>query len=308
MITLIDLSNLIWSTFYSSLKPNRMEAETCPQGYTGHVDFFHQKLVRILQDAPCNEYIFAVDRKPTHKYSIFPDYKKTRGSSKIKFDPKPAIFEMLEQWKANTIYAEHTEADDAIASFIANNIDLSYTVATTDKDLWQLREIPNVRIYNFHKAAYINDIDLKEAFDIEDYAHIKLVKTLWGDTSDNVPNVAPRLQKSLLPIIKQTDGTLTSFWKCVEQNKDQMNKKHLDVLEKNKNKIDVNYNLVKLNFDRTIVKELATKLEIKKEKVLEEIEKKIEEKTEKKDKVESTFKVDLNPFNELNLEDDDIPF
>lgn len=247
MIVVVDLSNLIWSTFYSSLRSNRIEAETCPITYTGHLDFFHAKLVKILQDQPCNEYLFAIDRKPVNKFKLFPDYKKSRN--RIDFDPKPAIMGILGEWNAKILYSDDNEADDVIASFIADHYEQSITVASTDKDLWQLCDLDTVRIYNFQKGSFVSAHDLKEAFDLEHYSHIKLHKALWGDSSDNVPNLVPRHQKSLLPIIKQTDGTLKDFWKHVERQRTSLSEKCLDLLDKNRDKLQINYELVRLNFD-----------------------------------------------------------
>lgn len=247
MIVVIDLSNLIWSTFYSSLTMNKIKAESCPSHYTGHLDTFHSKLVRILQDQPCHEYLFAVDRKPLKKYAIYPEYKKSRN--RIDFDPKPAILETMAAWGSKIIISEDNEADDAIASYIADNYEHAITVASTDKDLWQLCDLPNIRIYNFQKSSFVTKADLKEAYDLEEYTHIKLHKTLWGDSSDNVPNLLPRKQKILLPILKQTDGTLKDFWKVVEKNKTSLPKDCLALLEKNKEKLETNYQIVRLNFD-----------------------------------------------------------
>jgi len=264
VIVVIDLSNLMWSTFHSSLKFNRTEAETCPKGYTGHVDFFHQKLVKILQDQPCHEYIFAMDRKPVKKFQIFADYKKSRG--KIKFDPKPAIMDLLVAWGAKVMYSEDNEADDAIASYIGERIGAAITVASTDKDLWQLLEIPHVKVYNFHKGNFITQVELYEKFDLENFSHIKLHKALWGDTSDNVPNLVPRAQKQLMPLIKKTDGSLRSFWAIFEENKTTLSQKCIATLEANKDKIKINYELVRLNFDCRVIVEAAKKVE---EKILE---------------------------------------
>jgi 5'-3' exonuclease len=237
----------MWASFYASLRAFNVKVEACPATYTGHVDFFHQKLVRILQDAPCHEYYFVMDKKPMNKYRIFPEYKK--GRTKIEFDPKPATISSLMEWGAKVIWSEDNEADDCIASYIAENVDKPFCVATTDKDLWQLCDIPSVRVYNFLKGSFVDKDALKEAYDLEEYTHIKLHKALWGDPSDNVPNVAPRLQKSLMPIIKQTDGTLKGLWDKLDSGWDSLNPKAQAVISMNKDKIQLNYELVKLNFD-----------------------------------------------------------
>lgn len=247
MIVLIDFSNLVWSSFFSSLKYHKYEPENCPADYTGHVDFFHQKLIKILQDQPCEDYIFALDDKPKLKYSIFPEYKKSR--KRLNFNPKPSVMRLLQAWKAKTLHAQHHEADDVIASYIANNLDVDIAVATTDKDLWQLLENPKTKIYNFHKNIFITKRELDEAYGLKDFSQIKLHKTLWGDAGDNVPNLVPRMQKNLMPYVMQTDGTLNTFWKIADANWDNLSDRCREILDSNRDKLKINYELVRLNFD-----------------------------------------------------------
>jgi len=247
MIVLIDFSNLVWSSFFSSLKFFKYEPETCPSYFTGHVDYFHQKLVKILQDQPCNEYIFVLDHRPYKKFEIFPDYKKSR--KKLEFKPKPAILRLLDSWRAKVLYSEGNEADDAIASYVADHLDTDITVATTDKDLWQLLENPKTKVYNFHKNSFITKRELNEAYGISDYSQIKLHKTLWGDSGDGVPNVLPRMQKNLMPYLTQTDGTLKGFLNIVDANWDNLSDRCKQIINENRDRLKINYELVRLNFD-----------------------------------------------------------
>lgn len=247
MILLIDFSNLVWASFFGSLKYTKYEPETCPLDYTGHVDFFHQKLVKILQDVSCSQYLFVLDHKPHQKYTIFPDYKKSR--KKLQFDPKPAVIRLLEVWQAQVVHSEGCEADDVIASYVADNLDTPITVATTDKDLWQLLENDKTKIYNFIKNSFVTKRELDEVYGVDSFAKIKLHKTLWGDSGDNVPNLIPRMQKPLIPYIIQSDGTLDHFWKVVTANWGTLSDRCQNLLTDNKDSLKINYQLVRLNFD-----------------------------------------------------------
>ena len=247
MIVVIDFSNLVWSAFHSSLRFTKYEPENCPPEYTGHVDAFHQKLIKILQEQPCTEYYFALDSNPQGKFNIYPEYKKTR--KRIAFKPKKAIYDLLEAWKAKVMYSEYMEADDVIAAYVADHLDDDITVATTDKDLWQLAENPKTKIYNFHKGIFVTKRELNEAYGIDDFSQIKLCKTLWGDASDNVPNLIPRMQKNLMPHVVLTDGTLREFMKAVDKNWDSLSERCRQILDANRDKLKTNYELVRLNFD-----------------------------------------------------------
>ena len=261
MIILIDFSNLVWSSFHSSLRYHKYEPETCPLDYTGHVDCFHQKLVKILQDQPCEDYLFVLDQKPKLKFSIYPEYKKSR--KRIEFNPKPAILRLLQSWGAKVVKGEYCEADDVIASYVANNLTTDICVASTDKDLWQLLENSKTKVYNFHKNNFVTKRELDEAYGLKDFAHIKLHKTLWGDLGDNVPNLVPRMQKNLLPIIMQTDGTLNDFWKYTTANWDTLSDRCKQILDENREKLKINYELVRLNFDCEYCVEIASVPEVK---------------------------------------------
>lgn len=255
MLVIIDFSNLVWSAFFSSLKYHKYEPENCPENYTGHVDFFHQKLIKILQDQPCDEYMFALDHTPQAKFTIYNEYKKNR--KRLNFKPKPAIEKLLNFWQAKILHSEYNEADDAIASFVADNLDRDIVVATTDKDLWQLIENPKTKIYNFHKNSFVTKKELDEAFGITEYSHVKLHKTLWGDAGDNVPNLVPRMQKNLLPYFMHTDGTLNNFLSVITANWNNISGRCRELLEENKEKLKINYQLVRLNFDCPYIVEIA---------------------------------------------------
>jgi len=255
MLVLIDFSNLVWSAFFSSLKFHKYDPENCPDDYTGHVDFFHQKLIKILQDSPCDDYMFVLDHKPFAKFTIYNEYKKNR--KRLKFKPKPAIEKLLTYWQSKIIHSEGNEADDAIASYVADNLDQDIVVATTDKDLWQLIENPKTKVYNFHKNVFITKKELEEAYGITEYSQIKLHKTLWGDSGDNVPNLIPRMKKNILPYFMHMDGTLNNFWDVIKANWDHLSDRCKELLEENKDKLKINYELVRLNFDCPYKVEIA---------------------------------------------------
>jgi len=254
MILVVDLSNLIWSTFHSSISAERIKAEEVPKGYINHIYTFQQKLERIMHEQDITpgeriDYVFALDEKPRKKYAIFADYKK--GRKRIDFNPRPAIMSLLSSWQSQTISSPDQEADDVIASFVGEHIDEKVVVASTDKDLWQLCENPTTKVFNFHKDAlrYVTSEDLLKSFKLNDFTHIKLHKALWGDSGDGVPNVMPYMKKQLLPLVMQTDGTLEDFDMVIKEYWTGLTERCRDLYTRNKKRIDINYQLVKLNFD-----------------------------------------------------------
>ena len=274
---LIDFSNLVYSSIFSSLSQIQItKPENCPVNYSDYLYTFQQKTESILSaifpDAAKKEYYYVLDEKPLEKYRIFPEYKgKRKPGGGFPFDVKQRVIDMLAHWNCTVISAKDEEADDAIASYIAQNPDKKFVVATTDKDLWQLCQLDNVRIYNFHdkkkEKRYITTAHLESSFlasqvqklALKDknlrfhYSHIALAKTLWGDASDNIPNLIKRQQVALLPIVAQTDGSYESFQEKVRENWGIISKECRDLLVEHKNQLKIHYKLVNLKYDCPVI-------------------------------------------------------
>jgi len=156
------------------------------------------------------EVFFVEDRPPKAKYELYPLYKANRPPKD--FDPRPLAKEYL-AGRGVFIWSPDNEADDAIATLVHQlwGTDSSVVVVSSDKDLWQLIQ-KGVRIWSPSTGKFVDEAAIVKAFGVADPKHIPLVKALWGDSGDNVPNAVPRMQKQLLPVIKDSDGSLGDFW------------------------------------------------------------------------------------------------
>lgn len=253
---LIDFSNLVYISFFATY---RGEPTQVPRGYNAHVDTFQKMIRGYRRWNGLAEFVYALDSRPEEKYRLHPGYKA--GRSKLSHDDG-SYFDAQIPIKKNltdetTVIASGYEADDAIASFVAQHFEDEVTVVTTDKDIWPINDHPNARVYDPIKRQYINENHLRESFcrkdkhkviheHLTDYAHIKLWKSLWGDSGDSVPNVVPRMQKQLLPVIAKTDGSLEDFYDKVEDAK--ISAKCKELLESSKEKVLLNDKLVRLNY------------------------------------------------------------
>lgn len=169
---LIDFSNLAYASFFKTIAEARIQPDKIPLFYKDHVKHFNDRIQKIRQHHGLADLVYALDRRPVHKYDIYPDYKKGRGKLMCEdgsfYDVKKPCLEDLEIQGATVIYAEDHEADDAIASFVAQHFDNDITVVSSDKDLWIVLDHPNVKILNFLKSEYITKQHLREAFCIKD--------------------------------------------------------------------------------------------------------------------------------------------
>ena len=207
---------------------------------------FHRKVEVLLQQTGASKYMFALDHKPEAKFAIYPEYKQTRKP--MEFNPKPKLLEMIKNWNCYTLEAKGYEADDVIASYVAQyHDDEEIEVASTDKDMWQVLDHPNTKVYNFYSNSFVSTTHVEEAFKISEYKHIKLVKALFGDSGDNVKNVCLRQGVHLLPVIKKSDGSVDDLIEKIKS--ETLPKKCVEVFNDNMDKIRVNYELVKLKYN-----------------------------------------------------------
>lgn len=205
------------------------------------------KLATIVEDTPVSEpheLVMVLDSHPKWKYDAMPEYKANREE---KFNPRPEAEAFLReaypsmQW----VKAPGQEADDAIATLVrANRGQRPIVIASGDKDLHQLFDPPNVRVYNPITQKYLDYEKVAEKFNGLEPQHIRACKAFWGDPSDGLPNVAPRQQKQLVPLIKAADGDLM---KVIELASTQANAKCRDLLLSNIDKVFLNWKMAGLN-------------------------------------------------------------
>lgn len=216
--------------------------------FDGHYRVFISKvqsLVTKMTDMNC-ELVFVLDSFPQAKKDIYPEYKD--GRKKFDFDPKKGLLSALSQIiEFKIAKVKGYEADDVMASIVAQNPDRNSIVVTSDKDLWVLLKHPNCNVYDLSRNEYVTHEDYVNKFRLSDYKHLTLYKTLWGDNSDNIPNAMPALQKSMIPIISETDGTLADFMSKFEANRSKLSKAVIAKYDANQDQLIDNYTLVSLN-------------------------------------------------------------
>lgn len=200
--------------------------------------------------------VFAEDRKPLHKLELLPGYRANRKDCR---DEKEVVKQyLLENGKKSTFcFAENNEADDVIASLVKLALQqegLFVIIVSSDRDLWQLLG-DRVTIFNPIKREFVTSTHVADAFkwpSVPDFkcrpAHIPLIKALWGDSGDCVPNVVPRTQKHFLPAIMETEGDIVSFKSLVDTKyKYYLSQKAHDAFYENWANVERNWQLVKLD-------------------------------------------------------------
>jgi 5'-3' exonuclease len=191
--------------------------------------------------------IFVEDRHSERKYMLYPLYKANREPNEVDYRT-PAKEWLVKNGYVSWCYSPKNEADDAIATLVANRADdVTVIVASTDKDLWQLLDPPGVNVYHLTKGTLITSEDVQEKFKVSDAKFIPLHKALWGDSGDNVPNAVPRMQKQLLPLIEASDGSLTGFFTNVNNNFAALTERCQKLIKEGGEQVVLNFDLVKLD-------------------------------------------------------------
>lgn len=201
---------------------------------------------RSLESYHITEYdlVFAEDRQSLRKMGIEPTYKTHRQDlSHVKQDLKVLV---KEKFPGHYFcWAEGEEADDVIATAtkLATANGRLVTICTGDRDLWQLIN-ESVSVFNPIKKALVTMDDVNHSFKVTP-KHIPLVKSFWGDSSDGIPNVLPRMQKHLLPVIRLSDGTYEHCHSLIMSN--PLPTKCLSLYREQEAHARRNYQLVKLH-------------------------------------------------------------
>lgn len=157
-----------------------------------------------------HETVFVEDRNPVRKMTLFPAYRADR-KHEMPEDIKPLVKTWLRlngylKW----CWSDDNEADDTIATVVKQASDRRSVILTSDKDLWQLIS-DSVHVYQPVKDRPTTMDDVHDKFYGADPGSIPLIKALWGDASDNIPNAVPRMQKQLMPVVIKSDKTPEGF-------------------------------------------------------------------------------------------------
>jgi 5'-3' exonuclease len=200
--------------------------------------------------------ILATEPKRNFRFNMDEGYKKGRP----KKDP-----EMYELW-TETLSAlslipgtffitseEEGEADDVINSFVKINSEKfdSFFIASTDNDYLQI-----VSGSNLKERVYYTPKSSREKVNIlfKDYCYNKyeidvdkilLFRAVFGDNSDNLPSVAPRIQKKFVREILQKENVvdvksfLSEVWGFRGNN-------NADKIIHNQHALEKNYDIMRL--------------------------------------------------------------
>ncbi len=182
--------------------------------YTNAIYGFMNILLNLLRDNDPDEVAVAFDLKaPTFRHKMFDGYKATRhGMPQELADQMPVLKELLADLGFAMVSLEGYEADDLLgtlsAAAAARGDDC--LIATGDRDSLQLvNEHVTVLLaatrMGRSETVVMDEAAVEEKYGVKPRQLIE-VKSLMGDTSDNIPGVPGVGEKTALDLIRRFES------------------------------------------------------------------------------------------------------
>lgn len=190
---MIDCHNLIFRVLFVAVSQSKKFHEDINEtGYYYWKYLFVKSLITTIKQFNPKDIIIAHDSHSWRKevYSSYKSNRKvSRDASIVDFDK---FFEMLTPFlddlqktlsNITWLKVDRAEADDIIAVLSKDVIKSNIIIISTDKDLNQLLQYPNVKQYN--------PID-KKFFNVTNPIQELQIKCLTGDKGDAIPPIMPK--------------------------------------------------------------------------------------------------------------------
>lgn len=221
-LVLIDGNSLINRAFYA------MPVLTTKNGvFTNAVYGFINMFIKMQNEIKPTYVAVAFDLKaPTFRHKAYAEYKGTRKPMPEELRPQiPLLKEVLKLMGVTCIEKEGIEADDIIGTIAKNTSVMTY-IYTGDKDSFQLVDHETTVYFTRRGITDIdeyNETNFKDKTGIDPIQIIDL-KSLMGDSSDNIPGVPGVGEKTALTLI-QKYGSLEKVYENIESEKGKLKEK-----------------------------------------------------------------------------------
>ncbi|MFZ4761904.1 MAG: DNA polymerase I [Alphaproteobacteria bacterium] len=238
---LIDASGFIFRAFHAL--PPLTRADGTPVGAVlGFINMV-MKLQTLFADHPV-AVIFDAARR-TFRHDIYKDYKANRPPLPAELIPQFSLVREAARCMGLPIIEEEGfEADDLIASYASKATAQGVILISSDKDLLQLLQPPNVSVYDPMRHRMVAMTDVIDKFGAPPLL-VPDVQALAGDSSDNVPGVPGIGVKTAAQLILEY-GNLE---KLLENSSQIPQPKRRALLQKHADDARLSYRLVLLKRD-----------------------------------------------------------
>jgi len=269
-LVIIDGKSVFYRGYYAM--PNLSTADGTP---TGGVYGFAALAIELIKKLTPDYVCVAWDKPKTNirkRLEIYPAYKAGRKPAPADFYVQiPILHELLGAFGWPLYELDDYEADDIMATLAHKAAEKGIEVCLITSDLDALQAIePLVHVYALKKGLTNIDLFSPESF-TEKYG-IRVnqfldLKSLKGDSSDNIPGVPGVGEKTALQLLQQFD-TLDNIYDNLWQVKDSVRRK----LEAGKDSAYMSKRVAELWYDAPVALDLpamdCSDLDVKKLKEL----------------------------------------
>ena len=199
-IYVIDISSYVFRAYHAlpPLSNSKGEATHAVAGVSS-------MLLKLLREHEPNRLIVAMDSKErSFRKELYEPYKANRPPAPPDLQQQMIrVREVVEAWGMAPIEAPGFEADDIIATLVAQARDkgLRVVIVSADKDLLQLVG-PDVLMYDTMRNKVFGAEETREKLGVEP-GQVRDLLALMGDSSDNVPGVPSVGQKTAAKLLDE---------------------------------------------------------------------------------------------------------
>ena len=243
-LILLDSNSLINRAYYALPNLTNHDGK-----YTGAIFGYMNMLIKIIDTYKPTHVIATFDRKaPTFRKSMYEGYKATRKPMPHELASQLApLKEILSAMQIPILEMDGYEADDIIGT-LAKKFNTQTFIVTGDKDSLQLIDDTTTVLLTkkgITEIAYYDEAMLKSEGLVP--SQIIDLKSLMGDSSDNIPGVAGVGEKTARDLLAKYE-TLDGVYEHIDEIKGKLQEK----LAQNKEMAYLSYDLATINVNSPI--------------------------------------------------------
>jgi len=206
-IVLIDGNNLIFRSYYATAYSGNLMKNS--KGFpTNAIYGLVNMLNKIITEENPTHIMIAFDKGKTFRHKKYENYKAGRSETPIELLNQFSVAkELVEAMGIKYFEIDNYEADDIIGTFakeIDNSNDSIGLIVSSDKDLIQLiSDKVKMKLLKSNDYILMDKNKFKEIYGVDDPKRMIDLKSLMGDSSDNIPGVKGIGEKGAISLISK---------------------------------------------------------------------------------------------------------